>query len=261
MSSIMPETPFDLSEIVRNLVTEDDEPVDNILSEKQQRLLVESLYESWTPPPDEDAPEKPRLFWASANVGIFRSVHLPGIAPDVFLSLDVTTPADLRATDQRSYFMWEHGKAPEVVIEIVSDRRGNELGSKLKDYARMGVTYYAVFDPFHALREEMDGEILIVHELIFGKRYRRREDYQLPEVGLSLTLWEGRFEDSDNLWLRWRNEQGDLILTGRERATQAEDRATQAEDRAAQAEDRASQAEDRADRLAAKLRELGIEPE
>ncbi len=247
MSSTMPETPFDLSEVVKNLVTEDDEPVDNILSEKQQRLLVESLYGSWTPPPDEDAPDEPRRFWVAANVGIFSSVHLPGIAPDVFLSLDVAAPADLRATDQRSYFMWEHGKAPEVVIEIVSDRRGNELGSKLKDYARMGVTYYAVFDPFHALREEMGGEVLIVHELIFGRRYRRREDYQMPEAGLSLTLWEGRFEGSDNLWLRWRNKQGDLILTGRELA-----------DREAAAR---RQAEDRAARLASKLRELGVEPE
>jgi len=70
MSSTVTETPFDLSEIVKNLVTEDDEPVDNILSEKQQRLLAESLYESWTPPPDEDAPNEPRPFWVSANVGI-----------------------------------------------------------------------------------------------------------------------------------------------------------------------------------------------
>jgi Uma2 family endonuclease len=251
MSGTLSETPFDLTEAVRNLITEDDEPVDNILSEKQQRLLVDALYDNWTPPPAEDGdeatPGQPRRFWVGADVGIFHSVHLPGIAPDVFLSLDVTAPADLRAGDQRSYFTWEYGKAPEVVIEIVSNRRGNELGSKLKDYARMGVTYYVVFDPLRELHEEMDGQTLIVHELIFGKRYRRREDYQLPEVGLSLTLWEGRFEDSDNLWLRWLDEQGALILTGHERADQEAEARRLAEERAA--------------RLAVKLRELGVDPD
>jgi hypothetical protein len=68
MSQLQTEIPFDLGEAVNNLVTEDDEPLDNTLSEKQQRLLVEPLYSSWTPPPDEDEPEKARLFWAAANL-------------------------------------------------------------------------------------------------------------------------------------------------------------------------------------------------
>ena len=34
---------------VDHLVTEDDTPVDNFPSAKQQRLLVESLYNTWTP--------------------------------------------------------------------------------------------------------------------------------------------------------------------------------------------------------------------
>ena len=38
-----------------------------------------------------------------------------------------------------------------LVIEIVSNRQGNELGSKLRDYARMGVGYYVVFDPLQLL--------------------------------------------------------------------------------------------------------------
>ena len=32
-----------------SLITEDNEPVDNVFSEKQQRLLVEPLYTSWKP--------------------------------------------------------------------------------------------------------------------------------------------------------------------------------------------------------------------
>lgn len=53
MSGTVTEMPFELSEAVKNLVTEDDEPADNILSEKQQRPLLDALYESWTPPPAE----------------------------------------------------------------------------------------------------------------------------------------------------------------------------------------------------------------
>ena len=36
-----------------HLITEDDEPVDNLFSEKQQRLLTESLYTSWDGPGDD----------------------------------------------------------------------------------------------------------------------------------------------------------------------------------------------------------------
>ena len=258
MPATLTETPFDLTTAVRNLITEDDEPVDNLLSEKQQRLLVDALYESWTPPPpetdeatDAPAPAQPRPFWASSNVGIFRSVYLPGIAPDVFISLDVTTP-DIR--EHRSYFMWEHGKAPDAVLEIVSNRKGNEVGSKMKDYAQMGVTYYVVYDPFSALRTELGGDALRVYEVGFGKRYRRRDDWQLPELGLALTFRAGLFEGSAAEWLRWCDPEGRVLLTGHERAAQAEGRAVQAEDRAVQAEDRAA-------KLAAKLRALGIDPE
>ena len=35
---------------IADLITEDDTPVDNLPSAKQQRLLVESLYSSWQGP-------------------------------------------------------------------------------------------------------------------------------------------------------------------------------------------------------------------
>ncbi|NES65292.1 MAG: hypothetical protein F6K24_08525 [Okeania sp. SIO2D1] len=36
-------------------------------------------------------------------------------------------------------------------MEIVSNKVGNELGSKLAGYARIGVWYYVVFDPLQKL--------------------------------------------------------------------------------------------------------------
>jgi hypothetical protein len=73
---------------IDHIETEDDEPVDNILSEKQQRLLTESLYSSW------DGPGEGRTFMVAANVGIFTSVSQPPVVPDVFISLDVKAPAN-----------------------------------------------------------------------------------------------------------------------------------------------------------------------
>lgn len=69
----------------------------------------------------------------------------------------------------------------------------------------------------------------------------------MPELELSLGLWQGSFPDIDRLWLRWLTTEGKLILTPDEEATTAEQRATTAEQRA--------------ETLAAQLRELGVNPD
>ena len=223
---------------VSHLVTEDDTPVDNIISEKQMRLLTEPLYSSWSGGPQGER----RPFAVFANVGLFSSLHEPPLVPDVMLSLDVSVHPDFHEKPHRSYFFWEYGKAPDVAIEIVSNREGNEDGSKLDRYARIGVRYYVIFDPDLWLSEEK----LRVYEL-HARQYLPRADWQLPDTGLSLTLWEGEFEGIREPWLRWCDAAGHLIPTGAERAQQAEERAISAEEKAA--------------RLAARLREMGIDPE
>jgi hypothetical protein len=62
---------------------------------------------------------------------------------------------------------------------------------------------------------------------------------QIPEWNISLGVWQGSYEGIERLWLRWFDTEERLILS---------------------AEERAEQAEERADRLAARLRELGIDP-
>lgn len=216
-----------------HIITEDDEPVDNLPSEKYQRLLVEPLYTS-----DRLA----RPFLASANVGVFGSVHQPPIVPDMFLSLEVEVAADWWAKENRSYFIWEFGKPPDVAIEIVSNRRGGETRRKLLRYAQLHVNYYAIFDPQHFVQEQD----LVVYELMAG-RYVQRPDQQMPHVGLGLTIWAGSYEDKQDRWLRWCDAAGTILPTGAELA--------------AQAQQQAAQDRQRAELLAAKLRELGIDPE
>lgn len=45
--ALPPELAEEYQRAIQAMVTEDDEPVDNLFSEKQQRLLVESLYAGW----------------------------------------------------------------------------------------------------------------------------------------------------------------------------------------------------------------------
>ena len=82
--------------------------MDNIYTEKQQRLLTEPLYSSWTNPDG-----KP--FLALSNVGLFFAAAEPPLVPDAMLSLDVPPVKDHQEPDHRSYFSWIVGKMPEVV--------------------------------------------------------------------------------------------------------------------------------------------------
>ncbi len=225
---------------ITHLITEDDTPVDNIFSEKQQRLLTEPLYSSWQPG---------RPFAVFANVGLFNAINQPPLVPDVFLSLDVHLWDDLWPKEHRSYFVWEFGKVPDVVIEIVSNRRGGERSDKQQRYEQMHIPYYVVHDPQRLLQEQ---ELVVLEWTTAG--YRQREDTMLPQVGLGLRLWEGSFEGVRSRWLRWCDPEGRLIPTAAELA-QAERR------RAEEAQRQAEEERRRAERLAAQLRALGIEPE
>ncbi len=164
------------------LVTEDDTPVDNFASEKQQRLLVGSLYSS----------KQQQTFLAAANVGIYHAYRQPAIVPDVFLSFDVEVPKNWWEKQNRCYMLWEFGKPPEVVIEIVSNKEGD----------------------------------------LRGRRYFETSETWLEQVGLGVTLWEGEFEGRQDVWLRWCYQNGSVLATGDERAEQERQRAEQAEQRA-----------------------------
>lgn len=212
--------PPELIPPVEHLVIEDGAPVDSIYSEKQMRLLTAPLYDSW-PGPGEGRP-----FLALANVGMFYGLDEPPLVPDILLAL-VKPPSDLHQKAQASYFFWVFGKPPHVVIEVVSNKEGDELGGKMATYAEIGIPYYIVWDPFNNLSAN--------RLQVFGlhvKTYRPMDAPSFPEVGLGLSVWHGEYEQVDDDWLRWSTPDGQLIPTGRERA----------------------------ERLAAKLREVGIDP-
>jgi hypothetical protein len=67
-----------------------------------------------------------------------------------------------------------------------------------------------------------------------------RGHYPISSLGVELGIWQGFYQNLELPWLRWWDAQGNLLLTGQERAERAELRAEQ---------------------LAAQLRAAGIEPE
>ncbi|NJK30766.1 MAG: Uma2 family endonuclease [Acaryochloris sp. RU_4_1] len=207
------------------LITEDDTPVDNFASAKQQRLLVSSLYSSLSA----------TVFLAEANVGIYHTVSQPAIVPDVFVSFNVQVPEAWWEKPNRCYLVWNFGKSPEIVLEIVSNQVGGELTDKLKIYEQMRASYYVVYDPAQKLTDLP----LRLYELR-GLHYIEKAGLWLEQVNLGLTLWQGIFEGRQDTWLRWCDANGTLLLTGDEQAEQERQRA---------------------ERLAAMLKAQGIDPE
>jgi hypothetical protein len=247
---------------ISHLTIEDDTPVDNIQSEKQQRLLVEPLY---------SAKALPSPFLATANVGLFYQINADPVVPDIMISLGVQCADDFSKKQNRSYFSWEFGKLPEVCVEIVSNQEGDELIlcrksqqkgkplSKKALYAQIRIPYYVVFDPLQKIQSqtEMNDALLRVwsnsagryHELTPTEGINAPGSFVwLEELGLGATLWEGPFEEEvTRLWLRWCDRNGEVIPTG------AEGQEIQRQ--------RAEAAERKAQRLAEQLRAMGIEPE
>jgi hypothetical protein len=112
-----------------------------------------------------------------------------------------------------------------------------------------------VWDPLSLLGEER----LRVY-VLRGRSYERLEAPWFPEIGLGLTIWHGRFRDTEEDWLRWTDAQGQLIPTGAERAELEQQRAELERQRAELERQRADHQLQLAEKLAAQLRSLGIEP-
>jgi Uma2 family endonuclease len=223
-----------------HLITEDDAPVDNRYSERQMRLLTSPLFESW---------EERKPFEALTDVGFFSKPDNESVvAPDFLLSLGVEPKEINEKKETHSYFIWLYGKPPNLVIEIVSNKKGGELDRKYDIYQNIGVAYYAVHDPYHHLGKRT----LRLFRLVAGKYVECASAQWMPEIGLGLALWEGIFQDAKAEWLRFVDKDGQVIPTGAETASEADARATEATSRA-------NEAEIEVERLRRKLNELGIE--
>jgi Uma2 family endonuclease len=159
--------------------------------------------------------------------------------PDWFAVLGVSRlyqGRDLRL----SYVIWQEGVDPSVVVELISPGTEREdLGQSLREVNQpptkwevyehiLRIPYYIVFDRYI--------DELKVFQNIAGRYHLMAitdNRVWLPELGLGIGLWLGNYQDVERLWLRWYDDAGNWIITPQEKAL----------------------------RLAAKLRDLGINPE
>ena len=158
------------------IITEDDTPVDSLISEREMKLLTDPLHASWS------GPGEGRSFVCMTNVGLFFALKKPPLVPDFLLSLDVEMPEDGLPKENRSYFLWNYGKPPDLVVEIVSNKEGGEADVKWRKYAQLGITYYIIHDPLN----ELEGGVLRAFTLRGGV-YEPMDTTFFPLIGLGLT--------------------------------------------------------------------------
>ncbi len=172
-------------------------------------------------------------------------------APDVMVAIG--RPRGHRG----SYKQWQEDNIPpQVVFEILSPTNTREeMDKKLLFYDRYGVKEYYIYDyEANRLRVWLRNDDGLSPLLI-------SRNWQSPNLGISFELTDETlkmFHVDGTAFLSYAEIQ-DLLASERQRANSESQRA-EAESQRAEAEKQRAEAEkQRADRLAAKLKELGID--
>jgi len=172
--------------------------------------------------------------------------------PDWYMVLGVPR-ANQQDELRLSYLIWQEGVTPFLIVELLSPGTENEdLGQKLREinqppqkwdvYERiLRVPYYVVYD-----RYENNLRAFEISANGYKPILLTEQRFWIPSLGLGLGLWQGVYQGTEGLWLRWYDQTG-WIPTLAERA--------EAESQRAEAESQ------RADKLAAYLRSQGIDPD
>lgn len=126
-----------------------------------------------------------------------------------------------------------------MALEIVSWSPGGEYVEKPAIYSKLGVLYYVVYNPNFWQRDRH--QPFEVYKLIEGSyQLQIGEPYWMPEAEIGLGRYQGIFGGHPMELLGWFDEKGDRILTS---------------------EEKVDYLKAKSDRLAARLRELGEDPE
>jgi Uma2 family endonuclease len=219
-----------------------DEPeMESSLHYMQLLLLVTSLEWAWRERDD---------FFIGANLTIYFSrqqlKHRDFRGPDFFLVKNTTKEP------RNSWVVWEEdGRYPDLIIELLSDSTAKvDRTTKRALYAeRFHTPEYFYFSPETL---EFAG---------FKLDYNQYVPLTPNEQGWFWSESLGFFLGVYNNRLRYFSLEGSLIPTPDEAAISEIQKANQALAKAEYETQRAEQEKSRADRLAAKLRELGLEPD
>ena len=218
----------------------DDFVLDNqCLDDINHPLLAAALTESL-----QIANKLPQNSLTSTNYGICATVNQKMVvkAPDWAYIPQITVS---REEIKRSYTPQLQGEIPVIVMEFISDTEGGEYSIKPTYPPGKWFFYEQVLEvPNYIIFEPDSGEIE-VYQLDNSKRYNLQKPddnnrFWIAQMKLFLGVYSGTRENRTGYWLRWWDENGNLLLWGLEKANQESQRA---------------------ERLAAQLRAAGIEPE
>jgi Uma2 family endonuclease len=211
-------------------------------------VLIQSLKHYWRDRQD---------FFVGGNMFVYYSAsqvkNQDFKGPDFFVVLDVDG-----TINRDAWIAWEEdSRLPDVVIELMSPSTAEvDLTTKKDIYERKLKTQdYFVYDP-------KDPSSLRGWKLI-NRRYQslssdREGRLYCESLGLWLGIWEGKIENCQGNWLRFFEDDGNLVLMGDEAETQRAELERQEKEEAIQQLEIEKQQKER---LAAKLRELDINPD
>ena len=172
--------------------------------------------------------------------------------PDFFAVLEVPKG------ERRSWVVWEEGKAPDVVIELLSDSTAEQDKNekKLIYQNQLRVSEYFWFDPF----KPNDWAGFFLQKGVYQPLVPDDQNQLVSQsLGLALQRWQGSYKGIDATWLRWATLKGELLPTYEEqerlRAEQERLRAEQERFRAEQERLRAESAESQLQQLQSQLQQ------
>ena len=186
------------------------------------------------------------IYWDPAYDGRKNSGE-PPMAPDVYVSFDVAN------RHRSSYVVWEEGKPPDFVLEVVSpSSRRRDKEEKKDAYAKMGVPEFFIYDP-----EDKSGPTLSGFELRAG-HYRPLPQETFADgvagvrskvLGLCVCIRPTGTEPLDGSLCWYDLEQGEFLPTLHESEAKAEEsdaRSAESEARAVASAARAAESEAKA---------------
>ena len=171
-----------------------------------------------------------------------------------FKGLDFFAVLGVPKGERRSWVVWEEGKTPDVVIELLSDStaQADKNEKKLIYQNQMRVPEYFWYDPFNP--NDLVG---FSNEKGAYQPIALNAQNQLvsQSLGLALQLWQGSYKGINATWLRWAILAGELLPTPEEKERR---RAEQESQRAEQESQRADKAESQLLQTARNLLESGM---
>ncbi len=221
----------------------DDTPVDNELQNLIPNLLEAILALVWSE----------RMDWFfGVDMGIYHTPGEPPLVPDGFLSLGVER--FIGEEGRLSYVLWEEDNVvPLWALEVVSKTYSGEYEQKKIAYAQLGILYYVIYAPGRGKRRKRQS--FEVYRLVEGQYVlQKSEPVWIPEIGLGIGKERGTYLGRTREWLYWYDQKG-------RRQPTPEEVAQRETERAAMAEQRAEIERQRAELLAARLREMGVDPD